>query len=202
VVRADPRDCSFQFDPLGSRAFDSSCDIAKGALARSGVGYANEAARSGEMAQVRIGGQALASFSGQAMTKAQLTASRAAWSAELSVLLKAAGYPAKADPARVNRPLVIALLMLLGTFGAMSYGPLAAALVEMFPAKIRTTALSLPYHLGNGWVGGFMPTSAFAITAATGNLYAGLWYPVFFALLSVVVGGLFLRNKRGGDISA
>ena len=201
TVSADPADCAFQFDPVGTRAFASSCDIAKGGLARSGVGYANAVAPAGAPAQVRIGPQTLTSFDGRGLPRAALAVRRAAWQGELAAALKAAGYPQKADPARVNRPLVVAILMVLMTFGCMTYGPLAAMLVELFPARIRTTALSLPYHLGNGWVGGFMPTTAFAITAATGNLYAGLWYPTAFALVGLVVGALWLRDRTGADIS-
>ncbi len=202
TVSADPRQCSFQFDPLGTRRFDSACDIAKAALARSGVDYATQDGPAAQPALVRIGERTLASFDGRNLPAEELVQRKAAWTAELSAALKASGYPDKADPARVNQALVIGILMLLMTFGSLAYGPLAAALVELFPARIRTTALSLPYHLGNGWIGGFMPTFVFAISAATGSLYAGLWYPVAFAVIGALVALVFLKDRTGADISS
>ncbi|MDB5436144.1 MAG: transporter, partial [Phenylobacterium sp.] len=127
---------------------------------------------------------------------------KAAWTKTLGAALKTAGYPAKADPARMNKPLVVALLWLLVLYVTMVYGPIAAALVEMFPARIRYTSMSLPYHVGNGWFGGFLPTTAFAMVAATGNIYYGLWYPVIIAAVTFVVGLLFVKEMRGNPIGA
>ncbi|HEX4711523.1 MFS transporter [Phenylobacterium sp.] len=202
TVVADPADCAFQFDPVGKKTFASSCDLAKSALANAGVSYANQAAPTGSAAVVRIGAVPIPSFKGEALSAADLKAQKAAWTKTLGAALKAAGYPAKADPARMNRPLVVALLWLLVLYVTMVYGPIAAALVEMFPARIRYTSMSLPYHVGNGWFGGFLPTTAFAMVAATGNIYYGLWYPVVIAAVTFVVGLLFVKEMRGAPIEA
>jgi MFS family permease len=202
TVVADPKDCAFQFDPVGKTVFASSCDIAKSALAKAGVTYANQAAPPGSIAQVRIGGQTMESFDGRKLPKAEFKAKAEAWGKSLSGALTGAGYPAKADPALVNEPLVVAILTLLVIYVTMVYGPIAAMLVELFPTRIRYTSMSLPYHIGNGWFGGFLPTTAFAMTAATGNIYFGLWYPVTVALVTAVVGFLFLRETKDVDIEA
>ena len=179
VVVADPDSCSVQFDPIGKTTFDKSgCDIAKSALAKAGIPYANEA-NSGP-AMVRIGATEV------------VVADKASFDAALPGLLETAGYPAAGDTPELNKPLVIAILFVLVLLVTMVYGPIAALLVELFPARIRYTALSLPYHIGNGWFGGFLPTIAFAMVAATGNIYAGLWYPVGVAALTLVVGLLWL----------
>ena len=136
------------------------------------------------------------------MSDAEFKTAKDAWTKELQATLKAAGYPAKADPAKVNRPLVVGLLWLLVIYVTMVYGPIAAALVEMFPARIRYTSMSLPYHLGNGWLGGFLPTTAFAMVAATGNIYFGLWYPITVAAATFVVGLLLVKEMRGTPIEA
>ncbi|MDB5443311.1 MAG: transporter, partial [Phenylobacterium sp.] len=177
VVVADPADCAFQFDPVGKQVFASSCDLAKSALAGAGVSYANQAAPAGSVAVIRIGQDVVPSFRGEVLPAPVLKAQKAAWTKQLGAALKAAGYPAKADPAKMNKPLVVGLLWLLVIYVTLVYGPVAAALVEMFPARIRYTSMSLPYHIGNGWFGGFLPTTAFAMVAATGNIYYGLWYP-------------------------
>jgi MFS family permease len=179
TVVADPASCSVQFDPIGKTKFDKSgCDIAKSALAKAGIPYANEATPGDPI--IRIG-------------EAQVPITdKASFDAALPALLAEAGYPAKADPAQTNTPLVIAILTALVLLVTMVYGPIAALLVELFPARIRYTAMSLPYHIGNGWFGGFLPTIAFATVAATGNIYAGLWYPVGVAVLTLVVGLLWL----------
>ena len=200
TVVADPAGCAFQFDPVGKKTFASSCDLAKSALANAGVSYTNVAAPTGAIAIVKIGQGELASFHGDALPPAELKAQKAAWTKSLSEHLKAAGYPAKSDPATMNKPLVVALLWLLVLYVTMVYGPVAAALVEMFPARIRYTSMSLPYHIGNGWFGGFLPTTAFAMVAATGNIYYGLWYPVTVAALTFVVGLLFVKEMRGARI--
>jgi MFS family permease len=200
TVVADPADCSVQFDPVGRTVFDSSCDLAKSYLAKAGVTYANEAAPAGATAQVRVGERVLASFAGDRLDKAAFAERRKSWEAELGALLAAAGYPAKADPAEVNVPAVIAILSVLVLYVTMVYGPIAAMLVEMFPTSIRYTSMSLPYHIGNGWFGGFLPTTAFAIVAATGNIYAGLWYPVAVAAGTFVIGSLLLRETKDADL--
>ena len=200
VVVADPADCAFQFDPVGKTAFTSSCDVAKSALAGAGITYGNQAAPPGATAVVRIGETEIVGFDGKALDKAAFAAGKGAWTQELSAALHAAGYPEAADPAQVNKPMVVALLFLLMLYVTMVYGPVAAALVEMFPARIRYTSMRLPYHIGNGWFGGFLPTTAFAMVAATGNIYYGLWYPIVVAAFTVVVGALFLREMRGANI--
>ncbi|MDB5474959.1 MAG: transporter [Phenylobacterium sp.] len=202
TVVADPADCAFQFDPVGKQVFASSCDLAKSALAGAGVSYANQAAPAGAVAVVRIGGAVVPSFRGELLPAAQLKTQKAAWTKSLGASLKSAGYPAKADPAKLNRPLVVGLLWLLVLYVTMVYGPVAAALVEMFPARIRYTSMSLPYHIGNGWFGGFLPTTAFAMVAATGNIYYGLWYPVTVAALTAVIGFFFVKEMRGAPIEA
>jgi MFS family permease len=199
-VIADPADCSLQFDPVGKTPFSSSCDIAKSALANAGVSYANVAAPAGTLASVRIGEREVASFRGEALPKAEFEARKAGWLEGLGAALADAGYPVKADPAKMNKPLVAALIWVLGVYVAMVYAPLAAALVEMFPTRIRYTSMSLPYHIGNGWFGGFLPTTDFAMVAATGNIYYGLWYPIVVAAATVVIGGLFLRETKNADM--
>jgi hypothetical protein len=136
------------------------------------------------------------------MPKAEFETARAAWEKQMGAALAAAGYPARADAAEVNKPLVVALLTLLVIYVTMVYGPIAAMLVEMFPTRIRYTSMSLPYHIGNGWFGGFLPTTSFAIVAATGNIYDGLWYPVIVAAVTAVVGFLFLKETKDVDIHA
>ena len=212
-VHADPADCALQFDPVGKTVFDSSCDLAKSYLAKGGVTYANVAAPAGSVAEVRIGETAVTSFhsvivedvrfasipSG-AISRAEFTARKAAFEGQLGEALASAGYPARADNALVNKPMVVGILFLLVMYVTMVYGPIAAALVEMFPTNIRYTSMSLPYHIGNGWFGGFLPTTAFAMVAATGNIYYGLWYPVVVALVTVGVGFLFIRDRKDVDI--
>ncbi len=202
VVRADPADCSLQFDPIGRTVFNSSCDLAKSYLAKAGVTYSNEAAPSGAVATIAIGETTVSSFAGDALPQQEFAARRTAWEAEVGAALATAGYPAEADSARVNKPLTVAILFVLVFYVTMVYGPIAAALVEMFPTNIRYTSMSLPYHVGNGWFGGFLPTTAFAMVAATGNIYYGLWYPVVVALLTVVIGFVFVREGRKVDLDA
>jgi MFS family permease len=192
TVAADPADCSFQFDPVGKAKFNSSCDMAKSYLAKAGVTYETVATPAGSVAEVRIGEQVIPGLADPA--------GKADWEKGLGAALAAAGYPAKADSALVNKPLVVGILFVLVLYVTMVYGPIAAALVEMFPTKVRYTSMSLPYHIGNGWFGGFLPTTAFAMVAATGNIYYGLWYPVVVALLTVIVGGLLIRDRKDVDI--
>jgi MFS family permease len=202
TVIADPADCAFQFDPVGKAAFNSSCDIAKSYLARAGLPYRNEAAPAGTLARVTVGEAALASFDGQTLERNALATQRAAWEAQAATALAQAGYPAASDSATVNKPMVVAILAILMIYVAMVYGPIAAMLVEMFPAAIRYTSMSLPYHLGNGWFGGFLPTTSFAMVAASGDIYYGLWYPVVVAGLTFVIGFFFIRETRNADIDA
>ena len=202
TVVADPATCSFQFDPIGKTQFRSACDVAKSALASAGVSYETRPAAPGEAASVRIGGRSVPAFDGTALSSKAFAERQTAWRTDLGAALAAAGYPAKADPAKVDRPMVVGILFMLVLLVTMVYGPIAAALVEMFPARIRYTSMSLPYHIGNGWFGGFLPTTAFAMVAATGNIYYGLWYPVVVAAATAVIGALFIREMKGADIEA
>ncbi|MDB5687631.1 MAG: transporter [Rhizorhabdus sp.] len=200
TVVADPKDCAFQFDPVGKKAFVSSCDLAKSWLAKAGIGYANEAAAPGSVAVVRIGTVAYPSFAGDKLPKAELADRKTAWEAGLGDAVKAAGYPAKADSAKVDKVMLVALLTVLILYATMVYGPIAAMLVELFPTSIRYTSMSLPYHIGNGWFGGFLPTTAFALVAATGDSYYGLWYPIVIAGATVVIGVLLVPETKDVDI--
>ncbi|HEY9217238.1 MAG TPA: MFS transporter [Phenylobacterium sp.] len=202
TVIADPADCAFQFDPVGKQTFASSCDIAKSHLASAGISYTTRDAPAGALAVVQVGQVAVNAFRGEGMPKPEFTAAKTAWQGQMNAVLGAAGYPAKADAAQVDRVKVVGVLFLLMLYVTMVYGPIAAALVEMFPARIRYTSMSLPYHIGNGWFGGFLPTTAFAMVAATGNIYYGLWYPIAVAAVTFVVGLLFVREMRGADIEA
>ena len=196
-VLADPNACSFQFDPVGKKKFVQSCDVAKAALAKAGVPYTNNAAAVGSVAQIRIGdGPVIASVEGGTMTGADFKAATEKFSKSLGGALKEAGYPAKADPAQINLFMVWVLLLILVIYVTMVYGPIAAWLIELFPARIRYTSLSLPYHIGNGWFGGFLPTVAFALVALTGDIYYGLRYPIIIALMTVVIGFFFLPETK------
>lgn len=197
VVVADPRECSFQFDPVGGAKFTSSCDVAKSALAGMRIPYSNEAVERGTIAAVRIGEVTLISFDGTQLSSDEFKTRSAAFKAELSKAIADAGYPMSADSRQINYPMVFLLLFLISVLGVMTYGPIAAWLVELFPARIRYTSMSLPYHLGNGWFGGFLPSIAFALIAYTGNIYSGLWYPVIMCLITVIVGTFFLRETHG-----
>lgn len=202
TVKADPADCQFQLNVTGTKKFTSSCDVIKARLVAAGVNYANEAAPAGSVAEVRIGDKVLASFDARTMTKEAADARNAALSKDLAAALQQAGYPAKADPEQINRPMVLLLMFLLVFFLAMAYGPVAAMLVEMFPTRIRYSSLSLPYHIGTGWVGGLMPTVAFAMVAYQGDIYYGLWFPVVIALGTVLVGILCVRETKDVNINA
>jgi len=197
TVIADPAACSLQFDPVGKTAFTTSCDIAKSTLANAGISYANQAAPAGSVAQVRVGDTVVASAEGSGLKGDALKSVKTGVETRLKGALKAAGYPLEADPARINLAGVFAVLMVFAIGATALYGPQASALVELFPTRVRYTALSLPYHVGTGWVGGFLPFTAFAIVAATGRGYAGLWYPFVFTLISVVVTFFFWPETRG-----
>jgi MFS family permease len=196
VVVADPADCHFQFDPIGKARFTSSCDIAKSALAKSGAPYENEAAPSDAVASVRIGDVSVVAFDGGELAAGEFKERTDAFGKQLTASLQTAGYPLSADPAQINHGMVLLILTVLVLYVTMVYGPIAAWLVELFPARIRYTSMSLPYHIGNGWFGGFLPTVSFALVALTGDIYYGLWYPIVVAVATTIIGGLFLPDKR------
>ena len=200
VVVADPATCSLQFDPVGKAVFATPCDIAKGVLANAGVSYDTEAAPAGTLAHVKIGQTIINSADGEGLDKAALKAVKTDVEARIQAALNAAGYPAKADPAKVNLPKVFAILLVFVVAATALFGPIAACLVELFPTRIRYTAMSLPYHIGTGWIGGFLPFTAFAIVASTGNIYSGLWYPVIFTAISVITAVLFLPETKGRSL--
>jgi len=237
TVTADPAECSFQFNPTGTKKFTSSCDIAKQRLASASVSYDNVVAPAGTPAVIKVGEtvvnvkysadeiaaakakaeEKLAALNAaepkdakaiEAATKSvkdlsnEKTAGATLLASNLGAALKAAGYPAKADMAKFDKVTVIIILTYLVLLVTMVYGPIAAMLVEMFPTRIRYTSMSLPYHIGNGWFGGLMPTTAFAIVAQTGNMYNGLWYPIIIAGATVVIGGLFVKETKDNDIYA
>jgi MFS family permease len=191
-VYADPAQCSFQFDPIGKNKFDStSCDIAKSFLAKAGVSYARIDAPSGAVAEIHSGTTTLTAPDPRVVTGKDRKEAIAKFQAAAKSTLTAAGYPEKANPATIDKPMVVLVLFILVLYVTMVYGPIAALLVELFPARIRYSAMSLPYHIGNGWFGGFLPTTAFAMVAATGDIYYGLWYPIVVAGATLVIG-LFL----------
>ena len=200
VVAADPEDCQFQFNPTGTKKFNSSCDIVKAKLAAASVNYSNELAAAGSVATVKVGDKVFTSYSSAKLSKEEAAAKDKAFSKELADALKAAGYPPKADPEQINKPMVLVLLTILVIYVTMVYGPIAAMLVEMFPTRIRYTSMSLPYHIGNGWFGGLLPTTAFALVAFKGDIYYGLWYPIVIALTTFVIGALFIRETKDNDI--
>ena len=237
TVTADPAECSFQFNPTGTKKFTSSCDIAKQKLASASVSYDNMVGAPGVPAVIKIGETELTTAitpediaaakdaaekklaeltaaepqDAKAITAAAInvkalsgekTAKEATLSGKLNAALKAAGYPAKADMAKFEKVSVVIILTYLVLLVTMVYGPIAAMLVEMFPTRIRYTSMSLPYHIGNGWFGGLLPTTAFAIVAQTGNMYNGLWYPIIVAGITVVIGTLFIRETKDVDIYA
>ncbi|MBS4089017.1 MULTISPECIES: MFS transporter [Pseudomonas] len=199
-VIANPDQCSFQFDPVGKAKFTSSCDLAKTLLAKRAIPYENVTAEPGTVAQVRIGDKVVESFDGSALPAADFKTRNDAFTATLGTALKEAGYPEKADPAKTNYPMVLLLLTILVIYVTMVYGPIAAWLVELFPTRIRYTSMSLPYHIGNGWFGGFLPTVAFAMVAATGDIYYGLWYPIVIAVMTAILGTFFLPETKDRDI--
>ena len=202
VVSADPAECQFQFNPTGTKKFTSSGDIAKAKLAASSVNYQNEEAPAGTIASIKIGDKVLESYDASKLTKDEAKAKDTEFSGKLKEMTKEAGYPAKADSAQINKPMVLLLLSILVLYVTMVYGPIAAMLVEMFPTRIRYTSMSLPYHIGNGWFGGLLPTTAFALVAFTGDIYYGLWYPIIIALATAVIGILFVKETKDNDIYA
>jgi hypothetical protein len=200
TVNADPDSCSVQFNPVGTAQFTTSCDIAKSFLARNSVNYSNQSAPKGTVAQVKIGDKVIPSFEGTGLPRPAFTTRLAEFNKAATDAIRAAGYPAAANPADINYPMVLLLLFILVLYVTMAYGPIAAWLVELFPARIRYTSMSLPYHIGNGWFGGFLPTVAFAMVAATGDIYFGLWYPIFFAIVTFVIGVLLMPETKDREI--
>jgi predicted MFS family arabinose efflux permease len=202
AVVANAADCSVQFDPVGKSRFARSCDIAKSTLAAAGIPYTNKTAGAvGAQARIEIGSAtAIASPDGRRLGAVQLAVARKQFTQTLRMALGKAGYPASADPGAVNVPRTLALLLVFVVAASALYGPQAAALVELFPTRIRYSALSFPYHLGIGWFGGFLPVTAYAIVVATGNIYAGLWYPTIVAAIGFVVTLIFLPETRARDI--
>jgi MFS family permease len=201
IVHADPSTCSFQFDPANVRKFTSACDIATAALTKAGVPYTVQAAPAGTPARVEVGGSTVESFDAGGLSKDEAKARTTELAASLKAALTTAGYPEKANPERINIPMTLLILWILVIYVTMVYGPIAAFLVELFPTRIRYTSMSLPYHIGNGWFGGFLPAISFALVAGSGNMYFGLWYPIIVALMTVVIGTLFLRETKDVDIS-
>lgn len=209
-VTVNDNDCSLQFDPIGKNKFDSkSCDIAKSYLAKNAISYSVIDAPAGTIASVKIGDKVITAPDPSNVTGDDKGAAIKAFGGEVITTLEAAGYPVKdnpaaakdpkaakkilfADPAQINKPLVVVILTYLVLLVTMVYGPIAALLVELFPSRIRYTSMSLPYHIGNGWFGGFLPTTAFAMVAATGDIYYGLWYPIVVAGATLVIGVTFL----------
>jgi hypothetical protein len=202
VVVADPDKCSVQFNPVGTAKFTTPCDLAKSTLAAAAVLYSNEAAPAGATAVVKFGDKTVSFADIAAGVQGDTAKAADGFKAALKDAIKAAGYPAKADPTQINKPMVIAILTVLVIYVTMVYGPIAAMLVELFPTRIRYTSMSLPYHIGNGWFGGFLPATSFAIVAATGNIYSGLWYPIIVAGMTFVIGSLFLPETKDRNIYA
>ncbi len=212
TVTSDPADCHFLFNPVSPPVPKSSCDVAKQVLAQLSVPYKSEGAPAGALATVKVGSSTVTSFD-PAKAGAGSAAARAAFVKDMGTALTGAGYPPAANPSVVKlsgpfdifRPQVmtiIGLLTVLVIYVTMVYGPIAAALVELFPTRIRYTSMSLPYHIGNGWFGGLLPATTFAMIAATGDIYYGLWYPIVIAAITVVVGALFIPETKDRDIFA
>jgi len=187
TVIADPSECSFQFNPVGIAKFTSSCDIAKSALVARSVNYENQAAPPGTKASVKVGDTVIQTGTPD-------------FAKQLNEAITQHGYPTSADPNEINYVMTVLLLTILVIYVTLVYAPIAAWLVELFPSRIRYSGMSLPYHIGNGWFGGFLPATVFAIVAWTGNIYSGLWYPVGVALMSLVIGFLFLPETKDVDI--
>jgi MFS family permease len=196
IVVTDPRTCSLEFDPLGTAKFTSACDIAKSVLVTKGISFTTRLSPDGATSVI-IGTEVVPIRGGDSLSGAELKALKAKTADAIGSELLSAGYPPRADPAHANMTLLIVILLAFVVAATALYGPQAAALVEMFPTRIRYTAMSFPYHVGTGWVGGFLPVTSFAIVAITGNIYAGLWYSVIFTGISVIVSIAFLKETAG-----
>jgi Sugar (and other) transporter len=202
TVTADPADCHVLFDPVGGRVFTSSCDVARNALIASSVNFKMENGAAGSLAKVTVGDKSFDSINGNALDAKAFATQRGAFTTAVTAAVGAAGYPVKgANPDEINTPMLIAVLTYLAILVTMVYAPLAAALVELFPTRIRYTGMSLPYHIGNGWFGGLLPPIAVALVAATGNIYAGLWYPIIIAAMTFVIGLIFIPETKDVDIT-
>jgi hypothetical protein len=200
TVVADPADCSVQLKLTGTEKFTSSCDLAKAALVAKSVNYEDVEAPAGTPAQIKIGDTVIDSFAAAGLSADDVKAKTEALNKAVGDAVTAHGYPAKADPAQINYVMTVILLWVLVIFVTLVYAPIAAWLVELFPTRIRYTGMSLPYHIGNGWFGGFLPAIVFAIVAATGNIYSGLWYPIIVAAMSFFVALIFLPETKDRDI--
>jgi MFS family permease len=196
IVYTDPATCSVQFDPVGTRKFRSACDIANSLLASTGISYSRQRSPDGQTF-IAVGEQRLQVADGTGLGDAELKRLKDETAARLQAALAAEGYPAGADPDDINLPVIFLWLMVFAVAATALYGPQAAALVEMFPTRVRYTAMSLPYHVGTGWIGGFLPVTSFALVAITGNIYASLWYPAVFTIIPIAVSFLFLKETRG-----
>ena len=196
IVETDPKTCAIQFDPVGTAKFTSNCDIAKSVLVTKGVSFTTRASADGQT-RVIVGKYLFDFGSGDFPPDTNFKEVKALTSTGIEGLLEASGYPSRADPKAANLTVLIAMLLLFVVAATALYGPQAAALVEMFPTRVRYTAMSFPYHVGTGWVGGFLPVTSFALVAITGNIFSGLWYAVLFTAISVVVSLLFLKETAG-----
>jgi hypothetical protein len=196
IVMTDPSTCSVQFDPVGTAKFDSACDIAKSTLVTKGISFRTQPSSGGET-RVIVGTESVPVTDGRGLSGSGLKALKAKTADAIGAELQLAGYPKSADPRHANMTLLVVLLLVFVVASTALYGPQAAALVEMFPTRVRYTAMSFPYHVGTGWVGGFLPVTSFALVAITGNIFSGLWYAVIFTGISVVVSLLFLKETAG-----
>ncbi len=202
VVTADPAECQFLFNPTDTKKFTSSCDIARTVLTRASVSYRTADAPAGTVATIEVGDKRIRGYDAGSLADDEATARDKAFKKELGDAIKAAGYPSKAEPSEMNKGMILMLLVILVIYVTMVYGPIAAVLVELFPTRIRYTSMSLPYHIGNGWFGGLLPTTVFALVAYKGDIYFGLWYPILVALMTFIVGSLFIGETRGKNIYA
>ena len=196
IVYTDPATCSVQFDPVGTRQFKTACDIARSLLASTGISYSSRPSEDGRTV-IAVGDQRLEVPDGSALAGPELKALKDQTGAKIKAALAAEGYPERADPKQMNLPVIVFWLMVFAVAATALYGPQAAALVEMFPTRVRYTAMSLPYHVGTGWIGGFLPVTSSALVAITGDIYASLWYPVVFTVIPIVVSLIFLKETRG-----
>ena len=196
IVETNPATCSVQFDPVGTAKFVSACDIAKSTLVTKGISFMTRSSADGQT-RVVVGTEAVPIQGGEGLSGADLKALKTRTTDAIGAELAAAGYPKSADPAKSNVTLLVIILLLFVVAATALYGPQAAALVEMFPTRVRYTAMSFPYHVGTGWVGGFLPVTSFALVAITGNIFSGLWYAVVFTGISVVVSLFFLKETAG-----
>jgi MFS family permease len=202
TVTADPADCALQFDPIGKAVFLSSCDIAKSVLTNGGVSYVNRAGPAGSLATIGVAGRTIVSPSAKGLPSAKAKMARSGTEASIKAALKAAGYPLAPDPRQTNWLALFGWMCVLMVPSSAIYAPLGVTMVELFPTRIRYTAMSLPYNIGIGWIGGFLPAVSFALAAAMGNMFAGLWYSVVIAIVATIVTALFLPETRGRDLYA